>query len=83
MRVLLLFGHVTLAGWCVGLGGTMVSLVLEVLILFQQWAGHRLLSEKGTRPSVASSALWFELLASFLGEGERGGGRGWRREGVW
>ena len=25
---------------------------LEVLILFEQWAGHRLLSEKVTRPHV-------------------------------
>ena len=27
---------------------------LELLILFEQWTGHRLLSEKGTRPHVGA-----------------------------
>ena len=28
---------------------------LEILVLFEQWAGHRLLSEKVTRPHVRAS----------------------------
>ena len=31
---------------------------LELLILFQQWAGHRLLSEKVTRPHVRANRLF-------------------------
>ena len=32
---------------------------LELLILFEQWAGHRLLSEKVTRPHVRANRLIF------------------------
>ena len=31
---------------------------LELLILFEQWAGHRLLSEKVTRPRVGATVLF-------------------------
>ena len=33
----------------------LVFLFLEVLILFEQWAGHRLISEKVTRPHVRAN----------------------------
>ena len=39
---------------------TLVILVfpfLELLILFEQWAGHRLLSEKVTRPHVRANPV--------------------------
>ena len=36
---------------------------LELLVLFEQWAGHRLLSDKVTRPHVrfGSVLFWFPL----------------------
>ena len=41
---------------------------LELLILFEQWAGHRLLSEKVTRPHVRSNrpAGWILLIDLLL-----------------
>ena len=58
------FGHFGISFW-------------ELLILFEQWAGHRLLSEKVTRhhvranrriliPSVPVSVLKFGMVASLL-----------------
>ena len=37
---------------------------LEVLILFEQWAGHRLLSEKVTRPHIRPDRPFFNSLCA-------------------
>ena len=37
---------------------------LELLILFEQWAGHRLLGEKVTRPHVRANRPFFTSLCS-------------------
>ena len=52
--------------WPVGsedLGRFAVSF-LELLILFEQWAGHRLLSEKVARPHVWANRPYFDSLCS-------------------
>ena len=41
---------------------------LELLIFFEQWAGHRLLSEKVTRPHVRANAQFRFLLCLFQKE---------------
>ena len=38
---------------------------LKLLILFEQWAGHRLLSAKVTRPHVGAGELKFDMVVSF------------------
>ena len=45
--LLLYIGPLVLLIW-----GILVFPFLELFILFEQWAGHRLLSEKVTRPHV-------------------------------
>ena len=37
--------------------GAFLGFFFEMLILFEQWAGHRLLSEKVTRPHVRLTTL--------------------------
>ena len=40
---------------------------LELLILFEQWAGHRLLSEKVTRPHVRAPSSHFDSFSCVRG----------------
>ena len=57
------FWYFTLACWCaVDMGHFGVSF-LEILILFEQWASHRLLSEKVTRPHFRPNRPIFILSA--------------------
>ena len=77
--VSLLCKFVSLWVLCIGLveprmWATLVFFLLEVMILFEQWAGHRLLSEKVIRPRdrahrliSISSVLYRKELKSRLG----------------